>query len=172
MDTESIDEEVKVEKADSGNVLGSSLRLIAVLAGLCLLYMFYPQLTEGLDKLSAKTDNEADLEADAGAEVSGNAVVETAPVKQMPQAPKELKAWIPLVEAELPQREGVSYRLIHLRMSYDRAKLLVDLEKKSSEGAIERFDLILIRDDFGRYVSGLHEVPMRLYPPDELKEEE
>lgn len=168
MDTEpTIDEEVKAEdvtsnETDSGKTMRSSLGLIGMLGALCLLYVIYPTLTKGLDKLGVKPASEGDT--------SEEVLADTAPVKQLPQAPEELKSWIPLVEAELPQREGIVYRLIHLRMSKDGAKLLVDLEKKSDGEDAVRFDTILVRDDFGRYVSVLNEVPMKLYPPDAPKE--
>lgn len=154
-----------VKKSGGGKSMMSSFVMLAMLGGL---YLAYPYLEERVRGLVGNTDVVAE---GAGGVVTGE-VVEGREGKAAPQiakAPRELQSWVVLVERELPQREGVEFRLVHVRMSSDKAKLLVDLEKTSG-GQKERFDLILVRDDFGRYVSELHELPMKLYPPDILPE--
>jgi len=153
-----MNEEIEEKKQESGSVMRSLLALFAVLGAL---YLFSPLLIEILDKYTAEFAAKGGVDKEA---------VDADLVKEMAQAPKELESWIPLVEAELPLVDGVNYRLIHLRMAQDSERLLVDLEKVS-DTVTERFDLILVRDDFGRYVSGSNEITMKLYPPDSLPKE-
>ena len=92
---------------------------------------------------------------------------ETAPgvqEEEVVQASGEYSDWLTLVEEQLPKDEKSSYRVIQLRLSDDRRKLLIDLEITSDEEK-ERVDFILERDEFGRYISENDAIPMKLYLP-------
>ena len=72
--------------------------------------------------------------------------------------------WIPLVEKQLQADEDSSYKVLHVRLSDDHTKLLIDMEITTDEDK-ERVDFILERDEFGRYISDNDAMPMKLYPP-------
>ena len=139
----------------------TKMSLLGLLLLVGLFVFFYPRLQETMKSYSSSPE-----------EVEETVKTAEAKPSEISKASAELQPWVYLVESQLPQNSEAesSYRLVHLRMSDDREKLLVDLEKLTGD-EVERFDLILIRDEFGRYVSGLHEIPMKLYPPDVLKKE-
>lgn len=79
--------------------------------------------------------------------------------------PTQLSAWLPLVRAQLPVAgEGGKppFRIVHMRLNNGKDKLLLDLE-----GPEGRIDLVLVRDEFGRFVSTNESLPLKIYPPEQ-----
>ncbi len=144
----------------------SVISLVLLVAILLAIFFLAPKLQNFFD------DRSSDEAADIPEKVSTEEV-KSEPSQSGPQAPSNLKAWVPLVEKQFPKNDDTKFRLLHLRLSEDSSKLLLDLEIIASEqDDNERFDLILERDEFGRYISDNDELPMKLYPPEELQEKE
>ncbi len=143
----------KTEKTETG--MQKSILSVIVLLG-CLMLLMYaaPVLHE---KLRAWSQQEKSKELEPGDHVERVA---------QPQVPENLVAWLPLVTERLPQlSDGIpKYQLMHMRLNEDKSQLLLDL-REGEEG--RPFDLILQRDQFGRYISASPDIPMKLYPPEE-----
>lgn len=124
--------------------------LSAAALGIVLMLVVYaaPALQERLKEWS---DREEAGEAAAG---------EKPPA---PEVPGALAALLPQVIAQLPKNDDGSakFRVRHMRTNAGGSELLIDLQALP-EGEV--FDLILRRDDFGRYISGDQSIPLKLYP--------
>ena len=127
--------------------------IIVLLGALLLLMYAAPVLNEKLREWSEKEKAE-EVEQDQGVEQ-----------KAQPQVSEELADWLPLVREQLAKAEDVSskYSIRHMRLSEDKSQLLLDL-REGEEG--EAFDLILQRDQFGRYTSDHPNIQIKLYPPE------
>lgn len=125
---------------------------VALVIALMVLLYAAPMLQEKLKEWSARQDPVPDTENVATA--------------SSPEVPSGLATWLPQIEEQLPKNDDGTpkYQLLHMRLSSDSRQLLLDL-KETGEAATHRFDLILIRDKFGRYISENDRIPMKLYPP-------
>lgn len=87
----------------------------------------------------------------------------------------ELSTWLPPIEEQLKSANGEerSYRLIHMRLSENSDKLLLDIEIAKSEEQKRRVDVVLERDEFGRYLGGENELgrEIKFYPPASVEKE-
>ncbi|MGJ8678102.1 MAG: hypothetical protein ACSHX0_11335 [Akkermansiaceae bacterium] len=142
---------------DSKNVLLSFLGLIAVLAGI---FYLYPMLrNQSSDNVFTVSTNNEKAEEEAEVQNEGMSAV----------SPDELKPWLAILQDELLSLEkldGSSYQILHFRRSGGGDRLLIDLKKSSTGGSVERLDLILERDQFGRYISQNSLIPIKFYPPE------
>jgi len=152
--------EIGDKKAGGGKSVISLVLLVAILLAI---FFLAPKLQKFFD----------DRSSDETADIPEQSSTELIKPQTGPQVPSNLQAWVPLVEKQFPKNDETKFRLLHLRLSEDSSKLLLDLEIMASEkDDNERFDLILERDEFGRYISDNDELPMKLYPPEELQEKE
>ena len=160
--TESAKEAV-AEKPDGNKALFSLVGLVAIFG---VLFFAYPEIEKAM-KAPKAAENEAGLDAQSEDDESNIDKLDKSAQDSGVDFSPELRSWVPLIENQLPLRDDVRYQLMHVRVNENKTKILVDLEKKelSSQLPAERMDLILHRDDFGRYVSSLDELPMKLYPP-------
>lgn len=128
----------------------SILSIILLLGALVLLMYAAPRLNEKLKEWGGNKTEEVDQSAEQ---------------RDQAQVSAELAEWLPLVREQLPKLADKTsqYKLLHMRVNEDKSQLLLDL-KEGEEG--QRFDLILKRDQFGRYISDNPDVPIRLYPPE------
>jgi len=141
----------KEKQAETESTSKTLLSLIGLVFILGALYYGAPRLTEIFNppaNVSEKKD---------AAELT------VAPVVK--KSPNDLAAWVPLVEKELAQITSPKCQLRYLRISADASKLLLDLELRKDE-KVKQFDLILNRDEFGRYISSNTQIPIKLYPPE------
>ncbi|BDS05810.1 hypothetical protein NT6N_08500 [Oceaniferula spumae] len=141
---------------EKSNSTRKSIISTVALIGLLLLLMYAaPMLSEKLKEWSEKS--KAEQKADVSSEELSSHGPEVSP---------ELAQWLPQIEAQLPKNEqgGPKYQLLHVRLSQDSSQLLLDLQEQKEEGA-QRVDIILSRDQFGRYTSEDEAFPMRVYPP-------
>ncbi|MBK1853658.1 hypothetical protein JO972_01690 [Verrucomicrobiaceae bacterium 5K15] len=135
------------------NTRKSLFSIVALLGILMLVIYGSPLLKEKLREYSDKKASEEQESAETE-------------VSPQPQVPEALTQWLPLVTEQLPKLDNGSarYQLRHLRMNDDQSCLLLDLQ----EGEHGRpFDLILERDQFGRYISRDSDIPVKIYPPTE-----
>lgn len=139
-------EDTEKQQPNMRKSIASIILLLALLIG--LVYAA-PMLTEKLRENSEKEK------------------AEQAPTKVLiqPQTSAELEAWLPLVTSQFPKLEdgSVKYILRYMLLNEDKSELLLDL-KEGENG--EPFDLILKRDQFGRYVSDDANLSIKLYPPE------
>lgn len=139
-----------MEQAENVEKAGSKggLRLLGLLILVAALVYFAPRFNELVSewKKAGSSDEEEAKEE----------------VVDIPQPHAD---WIPLIEKQLPVDDESSYEVLHVRLSDDGMKLLVDLKIVTDDEA-ERADFILHRDEFGRYVSENDALPMKLYLPD------
>lgn len=149
------EEKDKSQRAGGKSVVSLVLLVVILVA----IFFLAPRLQEFLDNQSTdEASNSADVESVEPKQIqSGNA-----PNK----APSALKDWIPLVEQQFSKDDTTKVRLLYLRLSDDKSTLLLDLEL-TEEDETERFDLILERDKFGRYISDNEALPIKLYPPED-----
>jgi len=131
-----------------------SIVSIVLLLGLLFLLMYSAPMLQ--EKLSEISQQEIAEESAKGDELVGN--IE-------PEVPSVLVDWLPLVTSQLPKLEGeaAKYRLLHMRLSEDKEQLLLDLLEGENG---DRFDVILKRDKFGRYISQHTDIPLKIYPPE------
>lgn len=144
-----------MDKAEEkpNNTRKSLISAVALVAALLLLMYAAPMLQEKLREWSEKQQSEQDVEGPDEVESQAS-----------PKVSSELVSWLPQVETQLPKNEDGSakYRILHMRLSEDGKYILLDL--KEAEGD-ERFDHILARDKFGRYLSQGGDIAIKLYPP-------
>ncbi|MGB0993894.1 MAG: hypothetical protein ACPG32_15670 [Akkermansiaceae bacterium] len=129
----------------------SAVALIAILA--TLIYIF-PKVTAHLNGSSEQAEPAKDESA---------AVDESLAEADVPES---LKQWFPKFEAALAKADK-NYKILHMRLSKNGEQLLLDIQKNPEvDKDAERFDLILERDNFGRFVSSNNKFPMCVYPPE------
>ena len=154
------------KKEEAKSVTASLIWLLVLLGGI---FYVYPRYEGEIGKFFGSISKPEPAELAEGVETPDKKEVELIEVESADEVPDvkyspELENWVPLVKSELEKHGGDRYQLRYLAMSEDKKKLLLDMVKLTESGE-KSYECRLVRDEFGRYVSHLDELPIKLYPP-------